>query len=70
MDCLELLARIASWSFDGSRLVDVACIAFDSVSASHVYELREQYRQQILDRVRVGCGGWGGGVWWVYSGCM
>lgn len=53
MDCLELLSRIASWSFDGSRLIDVACIAFDSVSAEHVYELREQYRQQIVERVRV-----------------
>lgn len=53
MDCLELLARLASWSFDGSRLIDVACIAFDSVTAEHVHQLRERYRQQIVERVRV-----------------
>lgn len=53
MECLELLAQVAGVSFDGSRLVDVACIAFPNVCEDGVAALRDAYRDKIVRRVKV-----------------
>lgn len=52
MECLELLAQIARWTFDGCRLIDVACIGFSTVLPEDIDQLRDLYRDKITNRLK------------------
>lgn len=43
IDAFSLLQNMAPMSYDSSRLVDVACIAYAHVDAAHIKELRGKF---------------------------
>ena len=55
VDCIDahsLLQGMAGMSLDGSRLVDMACIAFASVTMDQITGLREAYRTTVAAEKR------------------
>ena len=60
IDAHSLLQSMASLSYDGSRLIDMACIAFAGVTLDQIAGLREAYTTTVAalkrDNVRAqGC---------------
>ena len=56
IDAFSLLQNMAPMSYDSSRLVDVACIAYAHVDAAHVKELRAQFFATVEKQFQVGAG--------------
>ena len=53
IDAFSLLQNMAPMSYDSSRLVDVACIAYAHVDAAHIKELRGQYLATVQRQFQV-----------------
>ncbi len=56
IDAFSLLQNMAPMSYDSSRLVDVACIAYAHVDAAHVKELRARFFTTVEKQFQVGAG--------------
>lgn len=52
-DAYMLLQCCAQMTFDGSRLVDTACIGFSHLRPSGLEALRQRYRPAVMDNLRV-----------------
>ena len=48
IDAFSLLHAMAPMSFDASRLIDMACIAFASLTMEQIQSLRTAYRTTII----------------------
>ena len=53
IDAFSLLQNMAPMSYDSSRLVDVACIAYAHVDAAHIKELRGKYLATVQRQFQV-----------------
>ena len=56
IDAFSLLQNMAPMSYDSSRLVDVACIAYAHVDAAHVAELRGRFLATVEKQFQVRAG--------------
>ena len=54
IDAFSLLQNMAPMSYDSSRLVDVACIAYAHVDAAHVKGLRARFFATVEKQFQVG----------------
>ena len=54
IDAFSLLQNMAPMSYDSSRLVDMACIAYAHVDAKHVRELRARFFATVEEQFQVG----------------
>jgi hypothetical protein len=48
IDAFSLLHSMAPMSFDASRLIDMACIAFSSLTIGQIQSLRTAYLTTIM----------------------
>lgn len=57
VDAFSLLQNMAPMSYDGSRLLDTACIAFSNFTGDKLNSLREAYTSSVMSQfhVRVHC---------------
>ena len=53
IDAFILLQNMAPLSYDSSRLVDVACIAYADVNHEHMQQLRSSYEESVNARIQV-----------------
>ena len=53
VDAFSLLQNMAPMSYDSSRLIDVACIAFAGVSDKQLAVLRQAHRQTVIAQFAV-----------------
>ena len=53
IDAFILLQNMAPLSYDSSRLVDVACIAYQDVNHSHMQQLRSGFEEVVNARIQV-----------------
>ena len=53
IDAFSLLQNMAPMSYDSSRLVDVACIAYAHVDAAHIRELRGKFLATVQKQFQV-----------------
>ncbi len=53
IDAFSLLQNMAPMSYDSSRLVDVACIAYAHVDAAHIKELRGKFFATVQRQFQV-----------------
>lgn len=53
IDAFILLQNMAPLSYDSSRLVDVACIAFATVDKEHMGQLRSSFEGDVNARIQV-----------------
>ena len=53
IDAFSLLQNMAPLSFDSSRLVDVACIAYAHVDSHHMEALRAGFEAAVHAQVQV-----------------
>ena len=48
IDAFTLLHAMAPMSFDASRLIDMACIAFSALTMDQIQALRKAYRTTVV----------------------
>lgn len=53
IDAFSLLQNMAPMSYDSSRLVDVACIAYGHVDAPHIKDLRGRFHASVQKQFEV-----------------
>ena len=53
IDAFSLLQNMAPMSYDSSRLVDVACIAYAHVDDAHIKELRGKFLPTVQRQFQV-----------------
>ena len=55
IDAFTLLHAMAPMSFDASRLIDMACIAFAGLTMDQIQALRKAYRTTVVASKHVRC---------------
>jgi hypothetical protein len=55
IDAFSLLQNMAPMSYDSSRLVDVACIAYAHIDSLCIQGLRQQFFSTVQKQFQVGC---------------
>ena len=52
-EAFSLLQSMAPLSYDGSRLIDLACMSFTSIDQAHLATLQAKHRQTVLAQFAV-----------------